>query len=407
MSKKREKFRLHKFLGSGTFAQTHLAEVLDSKLKENWGEMVVIKIPHDKEKEEVLISELIMNATLDASLQNTKSKNVVRYLGFSKYDDLFVMVMEHIEGKTLRNIIGSVDSQQAMKTEDALNIAKDVCKGLSVIHTSHIFHRDIKPENILIAKNGGVGMVMDFGVSRFLKSSDLASTTTGTIYYMATELLDSEGGSFYSDIYSLGVTMYEMVTGKLPFFGDSIGKIVDNIRSKKPIPPNKVKPEIDEKLGRIILKAMSRDVNKRYQTAAELLKAIKDYEKSIDEENVIRLLSSAWDLFHFDKIKKVENELRQLVKKYPQSPRAYQGLGEFYNRCQRYQNAIKVFKQGIEINPDYAMLYRDMALSLYAIDCKQQAIETLRNAIELGLEKTLAKHAKNILSYWEAVGKRK
>ena len=403
MNKKRERFNLLKFLGSGTFAQTHLAEVLDPKLRKEWGKEVVIKIPHDKEKEEILINELIMNASLHLNLQKARSKYIVQYLGYSKYDELFVMVMEYIEGKTLRNLVGSVGNQQPVEIEDALNIAEQVCEGLIEIHKFHIFHRDIKPENILISKKKRTAMIMDLGISKFLSSADLAYTTTGTIYYMPKELLEKAGGSFYSDVYSLGITMYEMVTGQLPFSGESIGEIIDNIRSKEPVPPIKVNPDIDKRLNKIILKAIDKKVNKRYTDAEDLLKAIKAFRQGIDEDDeyISKCISEAHELFRSDKLKEAENRLRKLKKQYSQNPKSYMGLGEFYNRCQRYQEAISIFKKGIEVDPDFALLHRDLALSLYQEGSEDDAVKALKKAVDLGLEASLEKHAINLLSLWE------
>lgn len=403
MNEKKERFKLIKFLGAGGFAQTHLAEVLDPKLRKEWGKEVVIKIPHDREKEEILINELIMNASLHLNLQKARAKNVVPYLGYSKYDELFVMVMEYIEGKTLRDRIGSIGRQQRLVIEDALNITEQVCEGLVEIHKFHIFHRDIKPENILISKKESIVMIMDLGISRFLSSADLASTTTGTIYYMPKELLGKEGGSFYSDIYSLGVMMYEMLTGQLPFYGESIGEIIDNIRSNNPAPPMEINPDIDERLNRIILKAIRRNVNERYRTTEEMLKAIRAYRQGIDEdyEYICKCISEAHELFISDKLEEAENRLKELIRDHPRNPKSYLGLGEFYNRCQRYQDAVKLFKKGIKADPGFALFYRNMALSLYAGGSRQEAIDALKRAIELGLEQSLAKHAIKLLELWE------
>ena len=403
MIEKREVFKLVKFLGAGGFAQTHLAEVLDHKLRKEWGKEVVIKIPHDKGKEKVLIRELIMNAGLHLNLQKARSKNVVPYLDFSTYDDLYVMVMEYIEGDTLRDYIGSIGRQQIMKTDDAMNIAEQVCEGLVEIHKFHIFHRDIKPENILITKKTHTAMIMDLGISRFLSSADLASTTTGTIYYMPKELLNKEGGSFYSDIYSLGVVMYEMLTGRLPFFGESIGDTIDNIRKNSPAPPIEFNPDIDDRLNKIILKAINREVAGRYNTAEELLKAIRAFRQGIDEDDeyIGKYLSEAQELLRLDNVKDAEKKLKELVKEYPDSPKSYLGLGEFYNRCQRYRDAIKMFKKGISFDPGYALFYRDMALSLSALGSGKEAIDSLKKAVELGLETSLEKHAVKLLELWE------
>lgn len=407
MATKREIFKLIRFLGAGGFAQTHLAEVIDPKYRKQWGKEVVIKIPYDKEKEKVLIKELTINASFNLNLQKARSKYVVPYLDFATFDDRYVLVMEYIEGQALRNVIGSVGSQQPLNIEEALNIVEQACEGLVEIHKIHIFHRDIKPENILIAKKSQTAMLMDLGISTFLSSKDLASTTTGTLYYMPKELIDSEGGSFYSDIYSLGVTMYEMMTGTLPFIGDSIGATIDKIRNEMPVRPMDVNHDIDERLNRIILKAINRDLKERYSSAEEFLKSIRLYRRGIDEEDeyIDKALSEMHELFRLDKIKEAEKKIVALTKQYPQKPKCYLGLGEFYNRCQRYREAIKVFKKGLEIDSDSALFYRDMALSLHATGSHEKAIESLKRAIKLGMEQSLERHAVSLLKHWEKMKK--
>lgn len=403
---RRENFRLIKFLGAGGFAQTHKAEVLVKDLREKWGEIVAIKIPLSKEKEKALISELITTAALHLSLQGMKARNIVQYLGFDTYDDQYVLVMEYIEGGSLRDRLGGVGEQEALSIEEALKITEQVCDGLLVAHKSHLFHRDIKPENILISfdEDGFTAKITDFGISKMLKSSELASTTTGTIYYMAREVLKGKGGSFYSDVYSMGVMMYEMMTGELPFGGGSVGEIIDNICNQEPTPPMEVNPEIDLKLNDIILTAMNRDIKKRYNTAVELLDAIKKYKKGIEleDEEISKNIAEIQVLIRINKIHDAEKRLNKLLETYPHSSKVYLNFGEFYNRCQRYRDAIKIFEKGIECNPKFALFYRDMALSLYNIGHKNEAINALRKAIELSLEKNLEAHANTLLKIWES-----
>jgi serine/threonine protein kinase len=248
-------------------------------LREKWGEKVVLKIPHDKEKEKILVNELIMNASLHFNLQMTKSKYVVPYLGHEEHNGLYVMVMKYIEGESLREYMGPINSQRLLTIDEALSIAEQVCEGLVEIHKFNIYHRDIKPENILIVKEDSRAMIMDLGISRFLSSVERASTTAGTIYYMPKELLGKEGGSFYSDIYSLGVTMYEMISGQLPFYGESIGEVIDNIRSQNPVPLVQLNPKVDALLSKIVLTAINREIKDRYAKAEDFLKAIKEYRQ--------------------------------------------------------------------------------------------------------------------------------
>ena len=403
--RRRENFRLIEFLGAGGFAQTYKAEVLakPKEVKCQVGDIVAIKIPLSNEKEMTLISELITNAALHLSLQGINARNIVQYLGFDKYDDKFVMVMGYIEGGSLRDRLGGVGEQEALSIEEALEIAEQVCEGLSVAHKSHLFHRDIKPENILVLfdEDGFTAKITDFGISKMLKSSELASSTTGTIYYMAKELIKGKGGSFYSDVYSVGVMMYEMMTGKLPFVGDGIGEIVDNICNQDISPPMEVNPKIDSKLNNMILTAMNRDIKKRYNTAVELLDAIKKYKTDSEEEEISKNIAEIHELIRYNKIHYAEKRFNKLLESYPHSTQVYLYFGEFYNKCQRYRDATKIFEKGIEVNPKFALFHRDMALSFHNIGRKKEAIHALRKAVELGLERNLETHAKRLLKKWE------
>jgi serine/threonine protein kinase len=203
-----------------------------------------------------------MNASLHANLlnvQKSSSTNIVRYLGYECYKDLYVMVMEYVEGESLRKVLGEIGNQSPMEIDKALDIVEQVCEGLAEMHKFHIFHRDIKPENILICKKDGVAKILDLGISRILTSGEYAMSTSGSPYYMPKEIILNKGGAFYSDIYSLGVTMYEMLTGELPFTGTTIYELQHNILNSVPKQPKEINPEINDKLNRIILKAIEKD----------------------------------------------------------------------------------------------------------------------------------------------------
>ena len=217
---------------------------------------------------------------------------------------------------------------------------------------------------------------------------------------MAKELIKGKGGSFYSDVYSVGVMMYEMMTGKLPFVGDGIGEIVDNICNQDISPPMEVNPQIDSKLNNMILTAMNRDIKKRYNTAVELLDAIKKYKTDIEEEEISKTIAEIQGLIRYNKIHDAEKRFNTLLETYPHSSQVYLNFGEFYNRSQRYRDALKIFEKGIEGNPKFALFYRDMALSLYNIGRKSEAINALRKAIELGLEENQEGHANTLLKIW-------
>ncbi|MCK5179044.1 MAG: protein kinase, partial [Candidatus Omnitrophica bacterium] len=387
MVKEKEKFKLIKFLGAGGFAQVHVAEVLDPKDRKKWGNQVVLKIPHDKAKEHVLVKELMMNASLSLVLQQARSGYVVPFLDCGFFDNLYVMIMKYVEGESLRNYLNEKGEGNPIEVEEALDIVENICQGLKEIHACRVYHRDIKPENILLTKDHKKAMIMDLGISKLISSAHRATSSAGTIPYMPKELLDKDGGSFYSDIYSLGVTMYEMMTGELPFKGDSLVELITNIQASQPISPMDLNPEIDRGLNHIIMKALNKSLeggNCRYLTAEEFLNDLKAYRDGGNSEDyyIDQALFRSQELIIQNKIKEAEEDLKNLVQQFPVSPRSHLALGEFYNRCQRNQSAIRVFRKALEQWPDYPLFYRDMALSLAAVNLKSEAVSHMKTAID-------------------------
>jgi serine/threonine-protein kinase len=390
----REIFKLDKMLGAGSFGTTYRAFVLDEKRKKKWGDLVVIKIPHNKEKEMTLIEELNLNHRLS----DLKADNLVKYLGFERFDDKYVMVMEYIDGESLRAKIGGIGQQRQLSIDETLQIAKQICKGLIEIHSCHIFHRDIKPDNIMITRLDNIVKISDFGISTVIKSSELASTTSGTIVYMPKEILKGKGGAFYSDIYSLGVTIYEMITGQLPFEGESLDELISNICDKEPVSPREINADIDENLNSIILKALSKEFKNRYQSAQEFLQIIERYEMGSDYE-----IEEAWDFFKQGKYIDAEKKFNSILRSDPNNPKIYLNLGEFYNKCQRNKEAITIYRKGIEKCEKNSLLCRDLALSLNRDGKNGEAIEYLSKAITIGLDDRVSQVAKILLDKWKHI----
>jgi serine/threonine protein kinase len=209
-SENEESFELLELLGRGGFAHTYRARVLDSELIEEYGtDEIALKIPLAG-KQRALRKDFEINATLHVRLKPLRSANLVRYLGVEIFRGQLVMAMEYVRHGSLRRKLGPLDSQKRVEIPEAVEITEGVLSGLAVIHQEHIFHRDIKPENILM--DDKIPKVADMGIARMLESNELASSTTGTLYYMSPEILGEAGADFRSDLWSVGVTLYEMVT---------------------------------------------------------------------------------------------------------------------------------------------------------------------------------------------------
>lgn len=188
------------------------------------------------------------------------------------YENQLVMVMEFVEGETLANRI----ARAPLSTSDAVNYSDQVLSALSYAHQQNIIHRDIKPANIMLTPQGAVKL-MDFGIARSSKDGSLTSTgtTLGSLNYMPPEQVRGEAADARSDIYSFGVTLYEMLTGKLPFRGDSQYSMMTAHLNENPPEPITLRADIPSGLNQIIMMAMAKDPANRFQTADAFRNALK------------------------------------------------------------------------------------------------------------------------------------
>ena len=201
--------------------------------------------------------------------------NIVRVFDAGVTDPWYYLAMEYVDGTTLRSVL--VDRVRPLV--DLVRIIRSVAAGLQYAHERGIVHRDLKPENILI-KDDGSPKITDFGIARYKHQDDTRLTGTGimlgTIDYASPE--QAAGRSHYvtpaSDLYSLGVILYECVTGQLPFGGTGTFKKLWNFRNMEPTTPSALNPEADPGLDRIILKSMSKEPEARYATAGEFATAL-------------------------------------------------------------------------------------------------------------------------------------
>lgn len=401
-------------LGVGGFAKTYKGKVLSEELKERFGDYVAIKVPLSDEHIRYLIQELMNHAAMQL-----KSKFIIEFYEFNILDKMPVMVMELANHGSLRNKIGEVGEQEPIDIDDALLISDNICEGLKFAHDADVFHRDIKPENILISMVSDdqfIAKVGDFGISRVLKSREYPSKIIGTPYYMAREVFEGQG-RLCSDIYSVGVVMYEMMTGELPFDGPTPEIVKMQIYTKKPTPPMEINRDIDRELNDIILKAMHSDMNARYATIDVLLKDIKDYRarrgmqggKSRVSDRVAyeSSLAGARKLYDEGGRDEYENALKGMIKQYPREPEAYAYLGAYYNLCNRAEDAKRIFEEGISNVPRSASLHRDLAFVYYATGQKSHAIELLSTACERADNDGMKKKMMSLLNVWDSKQEKK
>src|SRR5829696_1490505 len=248
------KYRILSPLGSGGFGSVYLAE-------DTWiDKKVAIKVPH---RQNLDFGELLREPRLLASLSHP---NIVTVLTAEKQDDVFFIVMEYVPGDTLEAVI---ERDGTLDLGRALDFTCQICNAMDHAHKQGIIHRDLRPGNVLVTDQGMV-KVADFGTSRFLEIAAHGTTVIGSPPYMAPEQFQGKA-VFASDIYSLGVTMYQMLTGMLPYDAPAPADL-DRLMSGELVSPPRLKnPSIPKAISDIVMRAMAPEVTARYQRAPDLL----------------------------------------------------------------------------------------------------------------------------------------
>ncbi|MGB9779237.1 Stk1 family PASTA domain-containing Ser/Thr kinase [Caldanaerobacter sp.] len=202
--------------------------------------------------------------------------NIVSIYDVGQEGDIYYIVMEYVKGHTLKEIIK--ENGGPLEIERAVNIARQVAKALDHAHKNKIIHRDIKPQNILITEDDVV-KVTDFGIARAANGATITYTgdVIGTAYYFSPEQAKGSIVDERTDIYSLGIVLFEMLTGKVPFEGESPISVALKHIQEDIIPPSRFNEKVPEELDKIVMKATQKDPNLRYQTASEFLKDLDTF----------------------------------------------------------------------------------------------------------------------------------
>jgi serine/threonine protein kinase len=251
------KYKILSTIGSGGFGTVFLAE-------DTWiDKRVALKVPHKQGADSV---DLLREPRLLASLNHP---NIVTILTAERLDDVFFIVMEFVAGETLEAIIAR---DGALDLPLALDYTCQICNAVDYAHRHGVLHRDLRPSNVLVGDRGLV-KVADFGTSRFLEIAAHGTTIIGSPPYMAPEQFHGKA-MFASDIYSLGVTMYQMLTGILPYDTPSPADLHRLMRNELVTPPRLKNPRIPKAINDIVMRAMAPEISARYQRAGELLDAV-------------------------------------------------------------------------------------------------------------------------------------
>ena len=203
--------------------------------------------------------------------------NIVQVYDVSFTNRIQCIVMEYIDGISLKEYI---EQEKVIRWKEAVHFTIQILRGLQHAHDRGIVHRDIKPQNIMLLEDGSI-KITDFGIARFSRSSTNTITTKaiGSVHYISPEQASGGNTDARADLYSIGVLLFEMLTGKLPFEADSPVSVAILQIQSAPMLPTSINPSIPKGLEEIIMKAMQKDVSKRYQSAAEMLRDIDSFKK--------------------------------------------------------------------------------------------------------------------------------
>jgi eukaryotic-like serine/threonine-protein kinase len=249
------------------------------------GGMGIVYKAHDRKLEDLVAIKTLRHQALSADLglldrfkqeirlaRRITHPNVVRTHDLGEWNGLKFLSMEFVEGLTLEQVI---EFGRILPTPAGLRIAKQICTGLAAAHEVGIIHGDIKPQNIMVEASGGL-KIMDFGSAHLTDGRGMTTSGTviGTLGYMSPEQARGLPLDFRSDIYSMGVLLYEIFTGSLPFEGDSpLAVVLKHVKFAPPLPKSK-NPRIDPSVAAIVMKCIEKDPAARFQSAPELYEAL-------------------------------------------------------------------------------------------------------------------------------------
>lgn len=197
--------------------------------------------------------------------------NIVNVYDVEEEDGIYFIVMELVEGITLKSFI---ERKGKLDTKEAVGIAIQIAQGMESAHSNHIIHRDIKPQNIIISREGKV-KVTDFGIAKMASSETITSNAMGSVHYISPEQARGGFSDEKSDIYSLGITMYEMLTGRVPFSGDNTVSVALLHLQEDALPMRELEPKIPVSLDRIVQKCLQKKPERRYLCASDLISDLK------------------------------------------------------------------------------------------------------------------------------------
>ena len=322
-----DRYEIIRTIGEGGMANVYLAidTILDRK--------VAVKILRgDLANDEKFVRRFQREANAASRLAHT---NIVEIYDVGEDEGRYFIVMEYIEGQTLKNLI---KKRGGLTLPEVIDIMIQLSNGISCAHESYIIHRDIKPQNIMILDDGRV-KITDFGIAQTLNSSDLTQTNSvmGSVHYLPPEQANGGASTIKSDIYSLGILMYELITGRVPFRGENAVEIAIK-QMRDPIPSiTDYKDDVPQSVENIIIKACAKNPKNRYDNILDMK---KDIEECLEKEHLMdKKIILPYPEHEEDKKEEVANLTRM-----QKNSKIAQNLEEedFYGNNKKSNNAAKV-----------------------------------------------------------------
>lgn len=293
-----DRYQIIKSIGEGGMANVYLA--YDTILDRN----VAVKILRgDLSNDEKFVRRFQREALSASSLAHP---NIVEVYDVGEDNGEYYIVMEYIEGKHLKNLL---KKRGKLTLSEAVDIMLQITDGMSVAHDSYIIHRDIKPQNIMILENGLV-KITDFGIAMAMNATQLTQTNSvmGSVHYLPPEQASGQGSTLQSDIYSMGIVMYELITGELPFKGDNAVEIALK-HLKEPIPDvRNLVNNVPNSIVNIIKKATAKNPKNRYNDAREMH---EDLKTALDDSRVLEPIIS----FKYSETDTDDTKIMKIAKK--------------------------------------------------------------------------------------------
>lgn len=336
-------------VGSGGMADVYKGK--DHKLNR----FVAIKILKKEYREdELFVRKFQSEAQAAAGLMHP---NIVNVYDVGEESGLYYMVMELVEGITLKDYI---TKKGVLSSKEVISIAIQVANGIEAAHLHNIVHRDIKPQNIIISKEGKV-KVTDFGIAKATSSNTISTNALGSVHYTSPEQARGGFSDFKSDIYSLGITMYEMATGHLPFDGDTAVSIAIKHLQEEITPPSEYVEDIPFSLEQIILKCTQKSADRRYQDVASLKEDLKHSLVDPDGDFVVIGPMRTMDetvMFNPDDVRKAKRETSYDEDDF--SEEDYDDYDDFEDDDDDYDK--KGRKKNGDVNPKMAKMMKVLTI---------------------------------------------